>query len=81
MTITIFDGIDRLMTRDEMSEKLAVSNKSVERMAMNGRLPALRLGAAGMRRLRFDPNAVRMALEKQTICPQDIADDDEDTED
>jgi excisionase family DNA binding protein len=50
-----------LQTADELAPSLKVSARMLQRLAQRGQIPSYRIG----RLLRFDPEAVRRALQKE----------------
>jgi excisionase family DNA binding protein len=50
-----------LQTADELAPSLKVSARMLQRLAQRGEIPCYRIG----RLLRFDPEAVRRALQKE----------------
>lgn len=57
---------DELWTTDDVARLLAFTPATVREMVSRGELPAFRVGG----RLRFDPAAVRAALQARAVEPR-----------
>lgn len=56
-----------LLTPDQVAERLAVSARTVRRLAAAGELPAVRIGP---RLLRFDPERVERRIREMGTRPR-----------